>query len=182
VVFVAMLAQTAHENHLAWSLPRPTWLAGVATWPRMMARWDLMGTLPTEDEVMVVDGQTKDGRSIDILTGQAPELNPGQMRGTGLGQLWNDYLWRMHQKEWFDFQRAFRDYLTKAGPRWDVPTGDGSIVGYDVYWIKQPIPRPGEPREQAVSAREKLWSQSRGGRSPLDKALPVLRPGTFQKR
>ncbi|MFT3773500.1 MAG: DCC1-like thiol-disulfide oxidoreductase family protein [Minicystis sp.] len=181
VVFAAMLAQTAHENPIGWSMPRPSWLAAVATWPRMMARWDVMGTLPTEDEVMVVDGQTKDGRGIDPLTGREPVFDPGAMRGTGLGQLWNDYLWRIHQKEWSDFQRAFRDYLIKTGPMWDVPTGDGAIVGYDVYWIKQPIPKPGEQREKAVSGREKLWTQSRGGRLGIERALPLLRPN-LQKR
>lgn len=181
VVFAAMLAQTTHENPIGWKMERPAWLSGVATWPRMMARWDLMGELPTDDEVMIVDGQTKDGRSIDTLTGREPQFNPGAMRGTGLGQLWNDYLFRMHQKEWVDFQRAFRDYLIKTGPKWEVPLGDSTIVGYDVYWIKQPIPRPGEPRVEGVTAREKLWTQSRGGRSALDKVFPLLRPGAIQK-
>ncbi|APR83578.1 Hypothetical protein A7982_08927 [Minicystis rosea] len=176
VVLAGMLAQTAHENPIGWSMPQPRWLASVATWPRMMARWDLMGTLPAEDEVMVVDGQTRDGRSIDPLTGREPELNPVAMRGTGLGQLWNDYLYRIHQKEWIDFQRAFKDYLAKTGPKWQVTTGDGAIVGFDVYWIKQPITKPGEARDPASATREKLWSQSRGGRLGIDRSLPLLRP------
>ncbi len=182
VVFAAMLSQTAHENDLGWKLPRPGWLAGVATWPRMMARWDVLASPPMEDEVMVIDGQTKSGKSLDPLTGREPEWNPGAMRGTGLGQLWNDYLHRVHEPRWFDFQRAFRDYITKAGPKLPDPPGDSQLTGLDAYWVKQPIPRPGEPRVDAVSAREKIFTQSRGGRGGLEKALPLLRPELIKPR
>lgn len=182
VMFAAMLAQTARENTLGWKMPQPRWLAAVATWPRMMARWDVLGTPPAEDELMVIDAQTKDGRSIDPLTGKEPVFNPGAMRGTGLGQIWNDYLYRIHQKEWADFQRAFRDYLVKGGPGFDVSLFDAQIVGYDAYWIKQPIPKPGEPRDEGLSGRDKLWTQSRGGRFGLDRGLPLIRPDSLRKR
>ena len=182
VIFTAMLAQTGHENALGWKLPRPGWLAAVATWPRMMARWDLLASPPTEDEVVVIDAQTKSGGSIDPLTAREPEWNPGAMRGTGLGQLWNDYLYRLHDPQWLDFQRAFRDYIGRGGPRVSDPPGDNQIMGLDAYWIKQPIPRPGEPREAAVSGREKMFTHSRGGRGGLEKTLPLLRPELIKPR
>ncbi len=176
VVFAAALAQSCAVNDLPWRLPQPPWLAAVAAWPRMLARWDVLATPPTEDEVMVIDAQTKGGRSVDPLTGKEPELDPGAMRGTGLGQLWNEYLWRIRQREWFDYQRAFRDYLSKGGPAWDDPQGDNQLVGLDAYWLKQPIPAPGEPRQAGVSARDKVFTQARGGRLAQDKKLPLLRP------
>ena len=176
VVFAAALAQTTAVNDLPWKLPQPGWLAAVAAWPRMLARWDVLAAPPSEDEVLIVDGQTKSGRSIDPLTGREPEFNPGAMRGTGLGQLWDEYLWRIHQREWFDYQRAFRDYLSKGGPGWDEQQGDNQLVGLDAYWVKQAIPAPGQPRPAALSGREKLFTQSRGGRASPDRAMPVLRP------
>lgn len=182
VVFAAMLAQTAHENALGWKMPQPKWLAAVATWPRMMARWDVLGTPPADDELMVFDAQTKDGRSVDPFTGREPVLDPGAMRGTGLGQIWNDYLARLHEKEWADFQRAFKDYLAKGGPRWSAASGDAQIVGYDAYWIKQPIPRPGEPRDPNEITRQKLWTQSRGGRFGAEKLRTLIRPNGLHKR
>jgi hypothetical protein len=184
VIFAAMIVQTMHENDLAlgYKLEQPRWLAAVAGWPRMMARWGVMAKIPTEDEVMVVDAQTKGGRSVDPLTGREPVWNPGAMRGTGLGQIWNDYLARMHEREWFEFQRAFRDYLARSGPKWADPTGDDVLTGLDAYWVKQPIPRPGEPRAEAVSAREKMFTQSRGGRAAFDRALPVIRPELLHPR
>jgi hypothetical protein len=109
-------------------------------------------------------------------------LDPGAMRGSGLAQVWNDYLTRIHQKEWIDFQRAFKDYLVKGGPKWDVASGDGQLVGYDAYWIKQPIPKPGEPRDAHQITREKLWTQSRGGRLGVEKLMPLIRPDSLHKR
>jgi predicted DCC family thiol-disulfide oxidoreductase YuxK len=181
VVFWAMLAQTTNANDVGKKLLQPGWLAAVAAWPRMMARWDVLTPAPpTEDEVFVADGQTKGGRSVDPLTGKEPEFDPGAMRGTRLGQLWNDYLTRIHQREWFDFQRAFRDYISKGGANWEPTNPDDQLVGLDAYWVKQPIPPPGEPRAAAVSARDKIFTQSRGGRG-LEHMLPLIRPELLNK-
>jgi predicted DCC family thiol-disulfide oxidoreductase YuxK len=182
VVFAAALAQTTVANDLPWRIPQPKWLAAVAAWPRMLARWDVLATPPTEDEVVIVDAQTRGGRSVDPLTGKEPELNPGAMRGTGLGQLWNDYLFRLHQREWAEFQRAFRDYIAKGGPAWDEKQGDDQLAGLDVYVLKQPIPAPGQPRKDVLSAREKLMSQSRGGKLNAERGLPLLRPDGLKTR
>ena len=184
VVFAAMLAQTTAQNQLAYKLAQPRWLAAVAAWPRMMAKWDVLTPEPPkEDELLVVDGQTRDGRSIDTLTGKEPVFEPGAMRGTGLGQLWGDYTARMHDKEWIDFQRAFRDYLAKSGPGWNEKTGDDQITGLDAYWVKQPIPPPGTPRAAEAVTKDKMFSHSRGGKLGLSPAtLPLLRPDPNQKR
>ncbi len=181
MIFAAALAQTTAANDLPLKLPQPSWLAAVAAWPRMLARWDVLAAPPADDEVLIVDAQTKSGRSIDPLTGREPEFNPGAMRGTGLGQLWNDYLYRIHQREWSDYQRTFREYLNKGGPAWDQKEGDDQLVGYDAWWLKQPIPSPGQPRVHGLSGREKFMTQARGGRL-TDRALPILRPDVLDKR
>jgi hypothetical protein len=81
----------------------------------------------------------------------------------------------MHEKEWLDYQRAFRDYLVKGGPKWDGQTGDAQITGLDAYWLKQPIPAPGEARS-GEATREKMFTHSRGGRLGVDKSFPIFRP------
>jgi predicted DCC family thiol-disulfide oxidoreductase YuxK len=183
VVFWAMLAQTTHANQLPWKIGQPRALAAVAAWPRMLARWDVLAPEPPrEDEVFAVDGQTRGGRSVDPITGLEPAFDPGAMRGTRVGQLWNDYLTRIHQREWFDFQRAFRDYLGKGGPALEGQTGDNQLVGLDAYWIKQRIPEPGKEREPGLSAREKIFTQSRGGRLQMDKVLPLLKPEVINRQ
>lgn len=175
VVFAAMLVQTTAANALPVKLPQGKALAAVAAWPRMLARWNVLTPEPpTVDEILVVDGQTRSGRSLDPLTDAEPQAVPGAMQGTELGQLWNDYLFRLHTKEWSEFQKAFRDYLSKGGPIQDA-SNDKQLAGYDVYWITQPIPAPGAARTEEVT-REKMFTYSRGGRLGLERALPALRP------
>jgi hypothetical protein len=140
----------------------------------LLERFDVLASPPTEDEVFVLDAQTKSGRSVDTFTGVEPDPNPANWRGTGLGQLWNDYLFRIHQREWADYQKNFRDYLNHAGPHW-TSEGDNSILGYDGYWIKQPIPKPGEARGTSISAREKFLFQGKGGKLPADRFPPLVR-------
>lgn len=187
VVFAAMLSQTTVQNQLAYKLAQPKWLAAVAVWPRMMAKWDVLTPEPPkDDELLVIDGQTKGGRSIDTLTGKDPIFEPGAMRGTGVGQLWGDYTTRMHDKEWIDFQRAFRDYLAKSGPNWDEKTGDDQVTGLDAYWVKQPIPPPGTPRSPEAATKDKMFTHSRGGKLGIgfdsSKPLPLVRPDLNLKR
>jgi predicted DCC family thiol-disulfide oxidoreductase YuxK len=185
VVFAAMLAQTSVQNQLPYKLSQPRWLGAVATWPRMIAKWDVLTPEPPkDDEIFVIDGQTKGGRSIDILTGKDPILDPGAMRGSGLGQLWGSYLTRMHEKEWIEFQRAFRDYLPKGGPAWDEKTGDDQLTGFDAYWLKQPIPAPGAPRAPDATTKDKMFSHSRGGKSGAapENIMPLIRPDLKLKR
>ncbi|MFO0760403.1 MAG: DCC1-like thiol-disulfide oxidoreductase family protein [Byssovorax sp.] len=182
VLFVAALAQTTKENALPFRVPQGPKLAAVAVWPRMMARWDILTPEPPRsDEVYVIDAQTRGGKSVDPLTGKEPLFDPGAMRGQGLGQLWSDYLARMNQKEWADFQKAFRDYIVRIGPGWPDPQGDDQISGLDAYWVKQPIPPPGQPRTAESITKEKLFTHSRGGRLNLEKTLPIFRPD-LQKR
>jgi predicted DCC family thiol-disulfide oxidoreductase YuxK len=181
VVFVAMLAQTTTANALPMKIPQGKVLEAIAAWPRMLARWNVLTPEPPNvDEVFIIDAQTRNNQSVDPLTGQEPQADPGAMRGTGLGQLWGDYLYRIHDKEWAEFQKALRDYLAKGGPKWDGASGDKQIAGYDAYWIKQPIPAPGEART-AEATREKVFSYSRGGRLGLDRNLPLLRPDSNRR-
>lgn len=185
VVFAAMLAQTSAQNQLPYKLSQPKWLGAVAAWPRMMAKWDVLTPEPPkDDELLVIDGQTKGGRTIDTLTGKDPVLDPGAMRGSGLGQLWGSYLTRMHEKEWIDFQRAFRDYLAKGGPGWNEKTGDDQMTGFDAYWLKQPIPAPGAPRAPEAITKEKMFTHSRGGKAGVtsENIMPLVRPELKLKR
>jgi hypothetical protein len=125
----------------------------------------------------VIDAQTRGQKIVvDTLTGKEPIVDPGQMRGQGLGQLWSDYLARINQKEWVDFQKAFRDYMAKEGPRWSDKQGDEQVTGFDAYLVKQPIPPPGEARSPEAIAKEKLFTHSRGGKLNLEKSLPIFRP------
>jgi hypothetical protein len=192
ILLAAMLLQTDRANVLPVPLVRnpPRALEAVAEWPRMLARWDILTDPPAEDALLVVEAQTKGGKVVDPLTGAAPVEDPSSMRGTGLGQLWNDYLVRIREPDVVvfqardhpesahtDFQKSFRDYAAKAGPRWQDREGDDALVGLDAYWVKQSILPPGAEGPPAAAARTKVFTIGRGGR-PADKAAPAADKAT----
>ncbi|AUX48057.1 hypothetical protein SOCE26_095840 [Sorangium cellulosum] len=178
VVLAAMLAQTAKENPLpgAAAIPQGELLSAVASWPRMLARWDLMAPEPPRSNgTIVIDGQTRASQPIDPLTGEAPRLDPAAQPAPRLGQLWSDYLDRIRKQEWVDFQRAFRDYMAKGGPLAAEGGRERALQGFDAYWVAAPIPPPGAPAPaEAEIERGKLFSHARGG---VSKPRLERRPG-----
>ncbi|WP_437832371.1 DCC1-like thiol-disulfide oxidoreductase family protein [Sorangium sp. So ce1153] len=176
VVLAAVLAQTAKENPLpgAAAIPQGRVLAGVASWPRMLAKWDVMAPEPPRSSgLLVIDGQTRASQPIDPLTGEEPRLQPAGHPAARLGQLWSDYMDRIRRPEWVDFQRAFRDYLAKGGPLSAEGGREMSLSGFDAYWVSAPTPPPGEAASGTFE-REKLFAHSRGGMGRLgDRPLPL---------
>jgi hypothetical protein len=141
----------------------------------MLGRWDMLAPAPpTEDSALVVDAQTKGGRSVDPLTGAEPDFSLVR-RPVHLGQLWSSYIDRIVDKEWDPYQKAFKDYLGKGGPEVDTKVNDNAITGYDAIWIVQPTPPPGAAEPPPDAERKSLWTHSRGGRMGGDR-VPILRP------
>jgi hypothetical protein len=72
-----------------------------------------------------------------------------------------------------DFEKAFKDYLVKGGPKWES-TGEDLITGLDAYWVTEEMAPPGGA--PAPAGRDKLFTHSRGGRSGFGERMPMLRP------
>jgi len=174
-LFVAALAQASQENPLPFKIPQGKALQAVVAWPRMLEVWDVLAMPTVEDGIFVIDGQNKKGEAIDLLTGQEPRIDPAASNAHKLGQLWNDYLARVHQKEYEPFQKAFRDYLVKGGPTLEGAPIDAQLTGFDAYWVRYSIAKPGESPSRVSIGREKVFSHSRGGRMALER-LPILKP------
>ena len=175
IVFAAMLVQTARVNPLPVAIPEIKALEPVALWPRMMARWDMLAPEPpTTDGLMVIDAQTKGSKSVDPLTGLEPDFQL-VTRPVHPGQLWSDYLDRIHDKEhWGAYEKAFKDYIVKGGPVIDVKIADNAISGLDAYWVTQASPPPGQREVSEPAEKAKIFTHSRGGRLGSDRP-PSLR-------
>jgi len=175
VLLVAALAQAAKENPLPFKIPQGPKLSAVVNWPRMLERFDVLALPSAEDGVFVIDGQNRKGDSVDPLTGREPAIEPAAFNAHELGQLWNDYLNRIRQKEWEPYQKAFRDYLGKGGPALEGQPPDLLLSGFDAYWVRYSIAAPGESPPRAAIGRDKLFTHSRGGRIATER-LPLLKP------
>lgn len=175
IVFAAMLVQTARVNPLPVAIPEIKALEPVALWPRMMARWDMLAPEPpTTDGLMVIDAQTKGSKSVDPLTGLEPDFQL-VTRPVRPGQLWSDYLDRIHDKEhWGAYEKAFKDYIVKGGPVIDVKIAENAISGLDAYWVTQASPLPGQREVSEPAEKAKIFTHSRGGRLGADRP-PSLR-------
>ena len=172
VLFVAALAQATKENPLPFKLPQGPKLSAIVTWPRMLERWNVLD-VQAEDGVFVVDGQTKKGAGIDLLTGVEPAVQAHTLNARKIGQLWNDYLARIQAREYEPYQRAFRDYLGKGGPWLEGKTGDDGLAGFEGYWLRYKIGAPGQTPLREMTGRTKIFTHSRGGKLGIDR-LPLF--------
>lgn len=178
VLFVAALAQATRENPLPFKLPQGPKLSAVVTWPRLLERWNVLD-LQAEEGVFVMDGQNRKGTSVDPLTGIEPALEVDKLNARRLGQLWNDYLGRVRQRDYEPFQRAFRDYMAKGGPVLEGKSGEEALAGYDAYWLRYSIGSPGQAPMRTQIARDKVFMHARGGRLGIDRAM--IKPEIMRK-
>lgn len=179
MVLASLLGQTAKENPIGWmkAFPQPALLESVAIWPRMIGRWDMMAPDPgTSVGSLVVDALTKGGGAVDPMTGEEPAYDV--VHRAPLGQLWADYLERIHQKDYVAYQRAFKDYLAKGRPAYERTPPEEKLTGFDAYWVTQSLPGAGGGPAGDPS-QEKLFSHSRGGRAPGQR-IPMLGSGTLK--
>lgn len=172
-VLLAALSQTAKSNPwpAALTIPQNAVFSAMTAWTRMHAQFAVLAPEPpAEDGVLVVDAQTRGGKSIDPLTGEAPSMDAPRFR---LGLLWAQYTARIREKKFADLEKSFRDYLSLKGGRSGPPEApEEHVAGLDAYWLVYKSPAPGGTAAE-VTGREKLFSHSRGGKG--DTKIPILR-------
>ncbi|MGK3988357.1 hypothetical protein WME99_35270 [Sorangium sp. So ce136] len=123
---------------------QPKLVQATIVYPRLLQGWGMFAPNPiTEDGSISVDAITVDGRHVDPFTGLPPDLDLSDARGLGLGQIQQDYFNRIR----LDRNKAFRrpglqDYLLRYPERTGRP--EDEIVAFDVYWVRDQCPKPGE--------------------------------------
>lgn len=123
----------------------PPYMAATVSYPRMYQGWGMFAANPiTDDGAVSIDAITIDGRHIDPFTGETPDLNLADARGLGLNQIWQDYMNRIRLDRNKVYRDGLRDYLMK----WHLQTGNpkDELVAFDVYWLRDQCPRPGEDK------------------------------------
>ncbi|WP_437482705.1 hypothetical protein WME75_41385 [Sorangium sp. So ce1014] len=153
---------------------QPTIVQATIVYPRLLQGWGMFAPNPiTEDGSITVDAITVEGRHVDPFTGLTPDLDLSDARGLGLGQIQQDYFNRIR----LDRNKAFRkpglqDYLLRYPERTGRP--EDEIVAFDVYWVRDQCPKPGE---SAAYKNETIpiLSYRKPGYRPLP-GLPRLPP------
>jgi len=131
--------------------PSPVFLQYTINYFRLYQGWGMFAPNPIqEDGVLAIDAYTIDGRRVDPLTGKTPDLDLTDSRGEGLSQLRQDYGNRIR----LDRNAIYREDLKNYLIRWHQLTGrpDDELVAFDVYWVRDKCPQPGESQPTAGEA------------------------------
>jgi len=147
--------------------PDPPWefLQTTINYPRTFQGWGMFAPNPIqEDGVLAVDAYTIDGRRIDPLTGQAPDLDLTDSKGEGLSQLRQDYGNRIRLDRNQYYREGLKEYLLK----WQLETGNPNdeLVAFDVYWVRDRCPKPGSDKPYDGDAVPILTYRKPGYRAP----------------
>lgn len=174
------LSQAINENKSVPALlkhEQPWFVRATLSYPRMFQGWGMFAANPiTDDGVIAVDAITVDGRHVDPFTGEAPDLDLTDARGLGLGQIRQDYFNRIR----FDGNKVFRkpqglqEWILRYHERTGRP--EDEIVAFDVFWVRDQCPRPGERRPYnneniPILSYRRAGYQPRPGLPPLPPAL-----------
>ena len=158
-----------HDRYVPW------FVRATIVYPRIFQGWGMFSANPiTDDGVLAVDAITIDGRHVDPFTGAPPDLDLTDARGAGLDQITQDYFNRIR----LDRNKAYRkpqglqEYLLRYHERTGRP--EDEIVAFDVFWVRDQCPRPGEAKPYDNEAIP-ILSYRRPGYRPRP-GLPALPP------
>lgn len=130
-----------------WLKPkhRPGWMTSMVIYPRLFQGWSMFAPRPPDwDGRMVVDGRTVDGRKLDPLTGKPPSFDVQPKGAFRMDQLWGEFHRRIGDAQFSAYLGGVRDFLLHHYRLTGHP--ENRLVAFDVYYVSQKIPPPGQPR------------------------------------
>lgn len=168
LVVCVVLAQTESRHPdtvLKTGLSSNAKLVSLANYARVLGDWGVFAPdPPKENAALVVDATTNNDWNVDPITGWPPDLELASPARARKGAMWMAYQANIADPDNASFRKEFRRYLSRGGHVLDRKERDEGVKQVEAYWIKQPIPPPGEPRGELE--RIKIFSQrgSLGGR------------------
>ncbi|MEZ4312714.1 MAG: hypothetical protein R3F14_32220 [Polyangiaceae bacterium] len=152
----------------------PPYMAATVAYPRLFQGWGMFAANPiTDDGAITIGAITVDGRHIDPFG----DLQSRHLDARGLALGCQDPMGRIR----LDRNRTYRDGLKDYLLRWHELTGnpDDEIVAFDVFWVRDQCPRPGETRpynaqRQAIMSYRKPAYRPRPGLPRLPPALKTV--------
>jgi hypothetical protein len=162
ILLIAFVFQVGQDN---WWLPaslrlkQPAVLQPLVLYPRMLQGWSMFSPdAPKQDGTIVVDGITADGKHLDPFTGEPPDFDAPLHGPWFQSQLWCDYFLKIS----FDGNKGYRDELKKYLFNWQRLKGRPSnerLVSFEVYWVSNDAPPPGQTTPTNIKKRLLLSSK-----------------------
>jgi len=157
----AMVTLPAIKRHV--TVPQPEALRALTHEMRFLQGWFFWSPEPAmEDETIVVDAVTIDGRHVDPFsltvapyTLRAPDFDLVHARSLRRGQMWGMYFERIHQSWSADLWDPMKGYLLALPQR--TGRAEDTLASGDVYWLSDHAPRWGEQEPYGLE-KVKLFS------------------------
>lgn len=155
---------------------RPRLFSAVITYPRIFQGWSMFAPVPPQsDGRLVIDGRTKDGRSLDPLTGQAPvfEVHPAGTPRHNL--IWGYFHIRIAEDRFRAYWGGVRDFLMNhhkiSGNAQD------ELASFEAYYVTQAFAAPGA--KAPAPEKSRLFTSTSipsAENKPAPAALPRSKP------
>jgi hypothetical protein len=151
---------------------RADWMVLAVEYPRLLQGWSMFAPEPPyEDGRVVVDGRTVDGRHFDPFSGGPPSFDAEAPQGWRHAQFWCDYHNRIRFPDSSHHRQHLQSYLLRQHELSGHP--ENRLVAFDVWWVQDRSPAPGEERGHALPP-EKLLSYGRVRDSAGDRVREKL--------
>ncbi len=171
-IIVSCGSQVLIENRAVpkWLKPerRPEWMTAIVVYPRLFQGWSMFApSPPSDDGRVVVEGVTKSGKHLDPLTGVEPSFEVQPKDGYRMNQIWGDFHRRIGESRFEGYQDGVREMLKNYHQITGKP--ENELVSFEVWFVNERIPPPGERR--VPSERRRLFSWS--AETPKERGTPA---------
>jgi hypothetical protein len=129
------------------TIPEP--LATVGRTLRLDQKWEMFAPYPLKDDGwFVVDAQFHDGTHAELLRGGEVSFEkPEGIAQSYAGQRWSKYMRNLWLKKYKDMRLYYGRQLCRTNNAGKRRTDPKALVGFEMWFVKEPTPAPGGTSE-----------------------------------
>jgi hypothetical protein len=172
VLLLGIGSELLNDNHSvpqALRVPQPAWAKAVIEYPRILQGWRMFAPEPPRGDSMIyVEATTAAGARVDpyneVASDQPFPAGDVVPRHMGQSQFFVMYSERIPDVHYSAYRQAFSEWLLAYPQRTRRPAD--CLLSYDVYFVTDRSPAPGDGRSPAPADRQRFMTYSAPADSP----------------
>jgi hypothetical protein len=159
---------------------RPALFQAIIEYPRIFQGWSMFAPVPPQsDGRLVIDGRTKNGRSLDPLTGQAPVFEVHPAGTPRMNLIWGYFHIRIAEDRFRNYWGGVRDFVMNHHKLTGRPQDE--LASFDAYYVTQEFVPPGvkspPPEKRKLFSSSNVPSAEAGQPQGAPQRSKLKRPG-----